>query len=337
MNRHFDRRYDRLRQRVDRRLATMALHGAPDELHRACRYVLTGGGKRLRAILVLLSAEAVGGRAHRALDAAAAVEIMHNFTLVHDDVMDHARTRRGRPTVHVRWNLNTALLTGDTLLAVAYKSLLHTPHVAGCGIVRLFTQGVIDVCEGQALDMEYEKRDNVSVREYFTMIEKKTGRLISTATELGALIGGGTAGQARALHRFGHYLGRAFQLQDDLLDVFGSEEELGKTIGGDIIEGKRTFLLLTALERARGSDRRLLQRVARRSTGGAETPFTARARRAFVARVRDLYAAYGVIDETRRLVGRNTHRALALLSTLPASPARDMLAWLSDKLIHRAS
>ena len=335
MNRHFDRRYDRLRQRVDRRLATVAMHGAPEELGQACRYVLTGGGKRLRAVLVLLSAEAVGGTARQALDAAAAIEIMHNFTLVHDDVMDHARTRRGRPTVHVRWSLNTALLTGDTLLAVAYKSLLHTPHVADCGIVRLFTQGVIDVCEGQALDMEYEKRDNVTVRDYFAMIEKKTGRLISTATELGAHIGGGTPEQARALHRFGHYLGRAFQLQDDLLDVFGSEEEFGKTIGGDIVEGKRTFLLLTALERARGDDRRLLQRVARRNTGtgGASTP---RARRALVARIRSLYAAHGVIDETQRLVRQNTHRALAVLSTLPASPARDMLAWLSNKLIHRA-
>ena len=133
MNRHFDRRYDRLRQRVDRRLATMAMHGAPEELRQACRYVLTGGGKRLRAVLVLLSAEAVGGTARQALDAAAAVEIMHNFTLVHDDVMDHAAARRGRPTVHVRWSLNTALLTGDTLLAVAYMSLLNTPHVTDCG------------------------------------------------------------------------------------------------------------------------------------------------------------------------------------------------------------
>ncbi len=336
MNRHFDRRYDRLRQRVDRRLATIDLHGAPEELHHACRYVLTGGGKRLRAVLVLLSAEAVGGTAALALDAAAAIEIMHNFTLVHDDVMDHARTRRGRPTVHVRWNLNTALLTGDTLLAVAYKRLLHTRQVADCGIARLFTQGVIDVCEGQALDMEYEKRDNVSVREYFTMIEKKTGRLISTATELGACIGGGTAKQARTLRRFGHYLGRAFQLQDDMLDVFGNEEELGKTIGGDIIEGKRTFLLLTALERARGEDRHLLQKVAWWNTGNGK-PSTARERRAIVARVRALYAAYGVIDETRRLVNQNTHRALAVLSTLPASPARDMLDWLSNKLIHRAS
>jgi geranylgeranyl diphosphate synthase type II len=336
MTRHFDRRYDRLRQSVDRRLAAMALHGAPEELRQACRYVLTGGGKRLRAVLVLLSAEAVGGTAPLALDAAAAVEIMHNFTLVHDDVMDHARTRRGRPTVHVRWNLNTALLTGDTLLAIAYKNLLHKRYVDDCRIARLFTQGVIDVCEGQALDMEYEKRENVSVREYFAMIEKKTGRLISTATELGACIGGGTATQARALHRFGHYLGRAFQLQDDLLDVFGSEEELGKTIGGDIIEGKRTFLLLTAQERARGKDRQLLQKVARWNTGKGR-PSTPRARLAFVARVRALYAAYGVIDETQRLVSRNTHRALAVLSTLPASLARDMLAWLSNKLIHRAS
>jgi geranylgeranyl diphosphate synthase, type II len=336
MNQHFGRRYERLRQKVDRRLAAMPVHGAPEELMQACRYVLTGGGKRLRAILVLLSAEAVGGTARLALDAAAAVEIMHNFTLVHDDVMDHAEARRGRPTVHMRWSLNTALLTGDTLLAVAYLSLLNTRRVTSCGMVRLFTRGVIDVCEGQALDMEYEKRENVTVRDYFAMIEKKTGRLISTATELGALVGGGTAAEARALRRFGHYLGRAFQLQDDLLDVFGNEEELGKTIGGDIVEGKRTFLLLKALERARGKDRLLLQRVARRNTGRGR-PSTPRARQALVSRIRSLYAAYGVIDETHRLVQQNTHRALAVLSTLAASPARDMLAWLSNKLVDRAS
>lgn len=336
MNQNFGRRYDQLRRRVDRRLTTMAIHGAPVELHQACRYVLTGGGKRLRAVLVLLSSEAVGGTARLALDAAAAVEIMHNFTLVHDDVMDHAEARRGRPTVHVRWNLNTALLTGDTLLAVAYMSLLNTRRVTNCDLVRLFTQGVIDVCEGQALDMEYEKRENVTVRDYFAMIEKKTGRLISTATELGARVGGGTAAQARALHRFGHYLGRAFQLQDDLLDVFGNEEEFGKTIGGDIVEGKRTFLLLTALERARGKDRQLLQRVLRQKTGAGRHS-TAWARKELVARIRSLYAAYGVIDETHRLVQQNTRRALAVLSTLPASPARNMLAWLSNKLIHRAS
>jgi geranylgeranyl diphosphate synthase type II len=336
MNRNFDRRYNRLRRSVDLRLGKMTLHGAPAELRRACRYVLTGGGKRLRAVLVLLSSEAVGGTARLALDAAAAVEIMHNFTLVHDDVMDHAGARRGRPTVHVHWNLNTALLTGDTLLAVAYMSLLNTRRIAGCDMVRLFTQGVIDVCEGQALDMEYEKRKNVTVRDYFAMIEKKTGRLISTATELGARVGGGTAAQARTLRRFGHYLGRAFQLQDDLLDVFGNEEEFGKTIGGDIVEGKRTFLLLTALERARGKDRAVLQRVLWQKTG-AGRPITARARQELVAQTRSLYAAYGVIDETGRLVRQNTRRALAVLSTLPGSPARDMLAWLSTRLIHRAS
>lgn len=336
MMQNFGRRYNQLRRRVDRRLTTMAIHGAPAELLQACRYVLTGGGKRLRAILVLLSSESVGGTARRALDAAAAIEIMHNFTLVHDDVMDHAGARRGRPTVHVRWSLNTALLTGDTLLAVAYMSLLKTRGITNTDMVRLFTQGVIDVCEGQALDMEFEKRGNVTVREYFAMIEKKTGRLISTATELGALVGGGTAAQARALHRFGHYLGRAFQLQDDLLDVFGNEKEFGKTIGGDIVEGKRTFLLLTALERARGNDRQVLRRVLRQKRDGAR-PSTARARHELVSRIRSLYATYGVIDETRRLVQQNTHRALAVLSTLPASPARDMLTWLSNTLIHRAS
>ena len=188
----YERRYDLLRRRVDRHLASLITPGSPRALRDACAYVLSGGGKRLRAILVLLGCEAVGGSAAQALHAAAAVEIMHNFTLVHDDIMDHAPTRRGRPTVHVRWDLNTALLAGDTLLAIAYENLLRTRHADQTVLTHLFTQSVIGVCEGQALDLEFEQRRNVRVADYFTMIEQKTGRLIAVATELGGRIGGGT-------------------------------------------------------------------------------------------------------------------------------------------------
>lgn len=332
----YERRYDLLRRRVDRQLASLITPGSPRTLRAACAYVLSGGGKRLRAILVLLGCEAVGGSAAQALHAAAAVEIMHNFTLVHDDVMDHAPTRRGRPTVHVRWNLNTALLTGDTLLAVAYENLLRTRHADQTVLTHLFTQSVIGVCEGQALDLEFEQRRNVSVADYFTMIEQKTGRLITVATELGGRIGGGSAPRIRALRSFGHHLGRAFQLQDDLLDVIGDEREFGKAIGGDILEGKRTYLLLRAREHARGADRAVLDRVLRRKTSPPRTE-TAVQRRALVARVRTLYDAYGVIEETRREVRDNTARAIRALSALPASPARTTLHRLAGALVHRAS
>jgi geranylgeranyl diphosphate synthase, type II len=332
-----ERRYDLLRRRVDRHLNALITPGSPRALRDACSYVLSGGGKRLRAILVILGAEAVGGSGARALHAATAVEIMHNFTLVHDDIMDHARTRRGRPTVHVRWDLNTALLTGDTLLGIAYENLLRTRHDDQTALTRLFTQSVIGVCEGQALDLAFEERNDVRVADYFTMIEQKTGRLIRVATELGGRIGGGSAAQIRALRSFGHHLGRAFQLQDDLLDVIGDERQFGKAIGGDILEGKRTYLLLRARERARGADRAVLDRVLRRKTSPSPRTETLAQRRALVIRVRDLYDAYGVIEETRRAVLDNTARALRALRVLPASPARTTLHWLAGALVHRVS
>jgi geranylgeranyl diphosphate synthase type II len=333
----FSRRYELLRRQVNRYLATVTDGGSSRSLNDACRYVLTGGGKRLRAILVLLGCEAVGGRRNHALPAAAAVEIMHNFTLVHDDIMDHARTRRGRPTVHIRWDLNTALLAGDTLLAVAYGQMLRTPTDELCRIMNLFTRGVIGVCEGQALDLEFERRNDITVKDYFTMVAQKTGILISVASELGARIGRGTPRDIRQLSIFGHHLGRAFQLQDDLLDVIGDERQFGKTIGGDILEGKRTYLLLTARERARGSNRTLLDTVIRRKTRPPARTESPAQRRKLVSTVRQVYDALGVIESTRAEVAANTRRAGRALRDLPPGSARDMLGWLADRLAHRVS
>jgi geranylgeranyl diphosphate synthase type II len=294
--------------------------------------VLEGGGKRIRSTLVMLACEAVGGRPRAALDAGAAVEIMHNFTLVHDDVMDHAATRRGKPTVHERWDLNTALLVGDVLLGIAYRTLLRTRTRNMETVATLFTSGVVEVCEGQALDLEFEKRLDVTVAEYFRMIEKKTGRLITLAAELGAVIGGARPRQRAALRRFGHHLGRAFQMQDDLLDVIAEEDELGKAIGGDIAEGKRTFLLLTAAERATGADRELLLRVLRHGARGPDGPDTAT-----IAAVRDVYDRTGALHDARKLVERNTRSALRALAALPHNRGTETLRWLSNVLLHRSS
>jgi geranylgeranyl diphosphate synthase type II len=334
--RSFAGRYARLRALVEQRLAALGEHGTPRGLRDACRYVLTGGGKRVRAVLVLLACEATGGRARDALDAGVAVEIMHNFTLVHDDIMDNARTRRGRPTVHLRWGVNTALLVGDVLLAKAYMNLLRTPTLHSVRLARLFTRGVVEVCEGQALDMEFEGRRRVSVDDYYGMIEKKTGRLIATSAELGAIIGGGTPADVRALRWFGHHLGRAFQLQDDLLDVVADEVEFGKAIGGDIVEGKRTFLLVRAVQRARGRDREFLRGIMLRTRKPA-LPLTPAQRRRLVASVTGLYARYGVLKEAAEEVRKNTHKAVQDLRRLRPTPARDMLAWLADELVNRNS
>ena len=339
----YQRRYDTLRRMIDRRIASMSQRGTPKDLNDACRYVLAGGGKRVRSIVLLLSCEAVGGNVQQALDAGVALEIMHNFTLVHDDIMDHARSRRGRPTVHIRWDLNNALLAGDVLLGLAYAALLRTRSGELHAAVEMFTNGLLQVCEGQALDLEFEKRADVSTRDYFRMIEKKTGRLFSLAGELGGLIGGGKPGQVIALREFGHHLGRAFQLQDDLLDVMADKSHLGKSIGGDIVERKKTYLLLKAAERARGRDRAVVHALLRgKRTAGkkphpALNPASRNARARIIADVTDIYRRYNVVEDTERQVRANTRKAINALTSLPRSDATGALQWLSDALVRRAS
>jgi geranylgeranyl diphosphate synthase type II len=319
---------------IERRLDSYLKAGRPGDLHSASRYVMVGGGKRVRSSLVLLSCEAVGGKASEAVNAGTAVELLHNFTLVHDDIMDNARSRRGRPTVHVAWNLNTALLVGDVLLGHAYDLLLRSHPRVLTPLTKAFTLGLLEVCEGQALDLEFERRTDVQVRDYFTMIEMKTACLLSLACEMGGLLGGGRRRDLKALRQFGHYLGRAFQLQDDLLDVVARQKALGKPIGGDIMEGKRTYLLLTALERAQGEDRRVLRSVMSR---GLHTRGRVRTRRAVIHRVTEIYRRTGVLRDTERLVRANTRRALGALDLLQPSPAREAMRWMAEQLVQRAS
>ncbi len=321
---------------VDRHLASLVARGESQNLRDACRYVLSGGGKRIRAVLVLLSCEAVGGRARSALDVAAAVEILHNFTLVHDDVMDNSDARRGRPTVHVRWDLNTALLAGDVLIGLGYKCLSTGSGDGLSEASRVYTKSLLDVCEGQALDLEFERRSDITIPRYFKMIGLKTASMLATAAELGALCGGGSARERRALRQYGWDLGIAFQLQDDLLDVVGDPGDLGKPIGGDIIERKKTFLLLRAAARAQGADRRLLSRLLHDAhrNGGGETG-TARTR--LVERVTEIYRKTGALEDARRRIQQHTDQALTSLGPLRETPGGSALVWLADKLVDRSS
>jgi len=329
-----EKRIAQFRSMVGRRLASYLRAGRPGDLSAASRYVMAGGGKRVRSALVLCSCEAVGGAAASAVNAGAAIELMHNFTLVHDDIMDKAPSRRGRATVHVAWDLNTALLVGDILLGHAYDLLLRSDPRILNDLTASFTRGLLEVCRGQAMDLEFERRDDVTTRDYFIMVEMKTGCLLSMACEMGGLLGGGSRKEVLALRRFGRYLGRAFQLQDDLLDVVADQKRLGKPIGGDIIEGKRTYLLLTALDRARGGDRRVLRSVM--SSGGragrARLP-----RHVVIHRVTEIYHRTGVLRDTERLVRANTRHALAALDGLRPSPAREGLRWMAEQLVKRAS
>jgi geranylgeranyl diphosphate synthase type II len=237
--------------------------------------------------------------------------------------------------------VNLALLVGDVLVGSAYERLLKGARGHHRELAALFTQGLIDVCDGQALDLENERRKDVTVAQYFRMIEKKTGALLGMSAELGGIIGGGTPRQQRALRVFGRCLGRAFQLQDDLLDVVADPADFGKTIGGDIIGRKKTFLLLTAVRKAAGGDRRLLESVLRK--GNSSRPWRKRtgalteAGRETVAAVAALYERCGALDDARRLIRRNTDEALRSLSRLPDTVARSMLVQLAEDLTTRVS
>lgn len=222
--------------------------GSPAELYEPMNYILQLGGKRLRPVTTLLAANLFIEDVSVALPAAKAIEVFHNFTLVHDDIMDKAPLRRGQPTVHQKWDDNIAILSGDTLLIEAYNHFLEGNYANLSALLTVFNQTAIEVCEGQQLDMNFESRDDVTIDEYINMIKLKTSVLVGGALKLGALVGGASDTEADLIYNFGVNLGIAFQLQDDYLDCFGDPEKFGKQVGGDIISNKKTFLMLKALE-----------------------------------------------------------------------------------------
>jgi len=319
--------YQRYKKIVDQRLRQCVAKDEPRTLYEPVNYVLSGGGKRIRPLLVILSCEAVGGTMKQAVNAAVAIEILHNFTLVHDDIMDNANSRRGRATVHKKWDTNIAILVGDELVALAYRELLKTQSSHIARVADIFTEGVVEVCEGQMYDKDFETRSRVSLKDYMLMIGKKTGKMVSVASEMGAVIGGATASEARALKHYGTHVGRAFQIQDDLLDVVADEKEFGKTIGGDIVEGKKTFLLIEANARTLGSDKKFLRGIIDRKGATAGQ----------IAAVREIYERYGVMDLAKQTIAKNITLANSQLSRLRKSPSRDMLFWFSHMLLNRNS
>jgi geranylgeranyl diphosphate synthase type II len=216
-------------------------------LYEPVDYILNLGGKRIRPLLLLMSADLTGKQSERALPAAMAVEVFHNFTLLHDDIMDEAPLRRGMPTVHEKYNSNTAILSGDVMLIYAYKFLENFTGDTAIKLLRVFNKMAIEVCEGQQMDMDFEDRDDVGILEYLEMIELKTSVLIGASLQMGAIIGGLDDKSADHLYHYGKNIGIAFQMQDDVLDTFG-EPEVGKQAGGDIIQNKKTYLFLKTME-----------------------------------------------------------------------------------------
>jgi geranylgeranyl diphosphate synthase type II len=321
---NFDSRYSRYKHLVDRELDRIGRTRRAPFLDRAVRYALGGGGKRIRPVLTLAACESVGASAASALNEAVAVEILHNFTLVHDDIMDHAPMRRGRKTIHTRWDENVAILAGDQMVALAYRSILDGKGERAVDVLRIFTDAFHDVCDGQGLDEELESRQNVTIRDYMRMIDKKTGAIIAAATKLGGVVGGGSKHEINALGLYGGFLGRAFQIQDDLLDVVADPKSLGKTIGGDLKEGKKTYLLLRALEQSGGSNRAVLARAMRR-----------RLRAGDMARIHRLFETAGIVQDARAAVRRSSEQAKNSLRRVRPGVGRDMLAWLADRLTER--
>ena len=287
-------------------LSQMQTPEEPEYLYAPIIYSMSGGGKRLRPVLLLITAEAFGGSVEEAMPAAMAVEIFHNFTLLHDDIMDNADVRRGKPSVFARWGGNVALLSGDAMLITAYKHLARVAVPALPRVMQLFGDMALEVCEGQQYDMDFEQKAEVSVEEYMLMIERKTAALLSGSAMIGATMSGATEDDIKKIYRFATELGLAFQLQDDMLDSYG-DEALGKKIGGDILEGKQTYLMVQAMSRATEAQCEVLRKTHLRDDITAEQK---------IATVKALYDELEVKHATEQQIEIRFDRALSILDTL---------------------
>lgn len=237
-------------QSIEKALSSIQFSQHPSNLYDPLRYFLKIGGKRMRPILALMACELFGESKEKAINAALAVEIFHNFSLIHDDIMDKAPLRRGQETVHKKWNDNIAILSGDVLLVKAYDCLLnYSPEVA-ITLFKVFNKTAVEVCEGQQWDMDFETEDTVTIDAYIEMIKNKTAVLLGCSLKMGGIVAGASEKDQKNIYEFGVNLGLAFQLQDDLLDVYGDQNKVGKQLAGDILANKKTFLLLSALNEA---------------------------------------------------------------------------------------
>ena len=250
---------------IEKAITQIDLPSKPANLYDPLRYFMKLGGKRMRPILTLLGAELFGTPKEKALNAALAVEIFHNFTLIHDDIMDEAPLRRNKETVHTKWNQSIAILSGDVLFVKAYQLLakqeaMHLPQ-----LLELFNRTAIEVCEGQQMDMDFESRNDVTIEEYVEMIRLKTSVLLGCALEMGAIISNASPKDRQSIYDFGQHLGIAFQIQDDILDLYADSETFGKQVGGDVIANKKTMLNLKAFELADATELKILGELAMES------------------------------------------------------------------------
>ncbi len=321
----------------EKRLEQVIQSREPANLYDPVNYIMTLGGKRIRPALVLMSCDLFGGEPSNALDAAMSVEMFHNFTLIHDDIMDHADLRRGKETVHKKWDVNTGILSGDVLLILSYEQLESYPAELYQELMQVFNKTAIEVCEGQQMDVDFETRTDVTESEYYQMIRYKTAVLLGCALKMGAQIAGARSSDQQAIYDFGIHLGTAFQLQDDYLDSFGGQD-FGKRIGGDILEGKKTLLVIKALEEADATDReRLLSiyneplLVAGKPSSADESLFSER-----IETVRSLFEKYGADQALKKEIEAYTQKAINLIDRLDLDDkGKDALREFSTRLMRR--
>ncbi len=302
----------------------------PEDLYESSIYLTEAGGKMLRPALTLLSAQAVGGKKEEALKTAGAIELIHTFSLIHDDIMDDDSMRRGKPAVHMVWGEPLAILAGDTLFSKAFEIIISSKedncppeHVAEA--LRVVADSCIKICEGQALDMGFEGNFNVNEDEYLDMIFKKTGALIAAACEAGAIMGGADEKTISAMYEYGRAIGLAFQIQDDYLDVMSDEAELGKPVGSDIVEGKMTLMVVKALAEADENDKKVLLDILADPNSPQED----------VDRAIDIFNKYGSIQYAYDVAQSNVNKAKEILEILDDSQSKDALIMLADFVIDR--
>lgn len=310
-------------KKIDELLSTLE----PEDLRESSVYLTRAGGKKIRPALTMLSCQAVSGSTEKALNAAVAVELIHTFSLIHDDIMDNDDTRRGLDAVHKVWGEPTAILAGDTLFAKAYESLILTadeniPYAKVLDSLKILVDACISICEGQVLDMSFEDTFDVERSQYTDMIYKKTGALITAATTIGAIIGGASELQIEGLRKYGENIGIAFQIQDDYIDLTG-DESIGKPVGSDLVEGKKTLMVLYALEKASSEDHdRLIELLEANDES-------------IIEEAMEILNKYGAINYAKVAAYDHIIKAKEALAVLPESEAKDILKKLANYVYNR--
>lgn len=308
-------------------LNSQTINKDPKTLYEPIEYILSLGGKRIRPALTLMGCDVFGENIEKALPAAMAVEVFHNFSLIHDDIMDKAPLRRGKQTVHEKWDLNTGILSGDAMLILAYRYFEKYEPEVFCELAKLFSKTALEVCEGQQWDIDFETTDNITIEQYLKMIEYKTAVLVGAALQMGAIVAKTSEVNKKAIYDFGLNLGIAFQLQDDYLDAFGDPETFGKQVGGDIIENKKTYLYLKALEQTSQQEKeQLLHLYSIKSDDNHDK----------IELVKQVFETSQATQSTQKAIADYTQKAFDILEAMDIpSDKKDQLRMFGEGLMNR--